>query len=125
MSIKDTLINAKKLSEEERRRYCNDWKASGLKASQFCIEQQIPFSSFLYWLKRYSNGTTKKAKVAIPKGFSPVTLKRPMISPAPSDNTLLDIDLKLPNQIQLQLTLSNGQLLKLIQGICDATSIIR
>lgn len=123
MSIKDTLINAKKLSEEERRRYCNDWKVSGLKASQFCIEQQIPFSSFLYWLKRYSNGPAKKA--AIPKGFSPVTLKRPVISPDLCDNALMDIGLKLPNQIQLQLTLSNSQLLKLIQGICDATSIIR
>lgn len=125
MSTKDTLMNAKKLSEEERRRYCNDWKASGLKASQFCIEQQIPFSSFLYWLKRYSNGPAKKVKEAIPKGFSPVALKRPMISSDSDDNALIDVGLKLPNQIQLQLTLSHAQLLKLIQGICDATSIIR
>ena len=117
--MNNTLIDITKLSDEEKAQYYNDWKESGLKAVQFCTEKRLPFISFRYWCKRY-----KKKEIQSPKGFSPVSLAPKKLVSPPNDR-LLDIGMKLPNHIQLQLTLPVGELLGFVRGLCDATSIIR
>lgn len=113
----NTLIDAKNISNEEKARYYKEWRASGLKAAQFCKERQLPFNSFRYWCKRYQKETS-------PKGFVPVALTPKKITPIAND-PLLNIGMRLPNQIQFQLNVSMKQLIELLRGVHDGIAIIR
>lgn len=117
--INDTLNDVKAINDEERVRYYDDWQASGLKMAQFCRERQLPVHRFYYWCKRF-----QKEKTPSTTGFSSVELTPSKRTPT-SNDTLVDVGIKLPNAIQLQLTLSIPQLLILVRGFCDATSFIR
>lgn len=93
----DKLIDIKNISDEEKSCYYHEWQSSGLKAAQFCADKKLPFYSFRCWCKRYQKSAQESMK-----GFSPVTLRSPKTLSASSD-VLLDVGMKLPNDIQLQL----------------------
>ena len=80
-TIDDILIDVKNINDAERKRYYDEWKASGLKTAQFCKEKQLPLKSFRYWCKRHP-----KAKTG--KGFVPVTLTPKKITQTSNDLSL-------------------------------------
>jgi hypothetical protein len=119
MNTNELLIDASNLSDEEKHRYYTDWKSSGLKALEFCKKKHLPFMKFRCWCKQF-----KKQETPSNKEFFPVSVK-PQKDLAPSNSTLLNVGMKLPNDFQLQFTLSAPELLSFVRGLCHATEVIR
>jgi hypothetical protein len=119
MNTDQFLIDAANLSDEEKHRYYTEWKDSGLKALAFCQEKSLPFMKFRCWCKHF-----KRQEMSSNKEFFPVRV-RPEKETAPSPSKLLNIGMKLPNDCQLQFTLSVPELLTFVRGLCYATEVIR
>ena len=119
MNTDERLIDAAHLSDEEKHRYYIDWKRSGLKALDFCKEKHLPFMQFRCWCKQF-----KKQEAPSSKDFFPVSVK-PQKEITPSNSSLLNVGMKLPNDFQLQFTLSAPELLSFVRGLCHATEVIR
>lgn len=119
MNTDELLMDATNLSDAEKHRYYTDWKSSGLKALEFCKEKHLPFMQFRFWCKRF-----KKQETPSTKEFFPVSVKSEK-EMAPSSAKLLNVGMKLPNDCQLQFTLSAPELLSLVRGLCHAPEIIR
>lgn len=111
MNTNETLIDVAHLSSEERHQYYKDWKQSGLKALEFCKEKRLPFISFRYWCKRF-----KTQKPVPSENFLPVTLTPQKKIAAPSTQQI-HVEMKLPNNFQLQLLLSRAELLSFVRGL--------
>jgi len=110
-------IDTKELNEEERHCYYTKWKTSGLSKAAFCREEGIPVETFYYWHKCYRKVSENK------EAFSRVRIKETCREV--SYDYGIDIGMNLSNQAQFQMRLSMQQLISLVQGLCDATSIIR
>lgn len=111
-----SLIDTKKLSAEEKRGYYAAWKGSGLSKAAFCKMHCLEKETFYYWHKRF------RGDESVASGFSELTVK---VNSKRYNQPLIQVGLKLPNQVQLQMTLQESQLISFIQGLCDATSIVR
>jgi transposase-like protein len=107
----------KTFSEQEKRDYYKAWESSGMPKSMFCKEHGLSVPQFYYWHKMFRKDPSAKQKQ-----FSPVLVKHP--TPNLQQNTT-QLELQLPNQAKLLLTLRENQLVSFIQELCHAVTIIR
>lgn len=111
----------KTYSEDEKRELCCQWKASALSLQEFCRRNKLAKSSLYGWSRRYP---CVDAADAIKKvnAFSPVMLPITAISRTAEPIT---IEMVLPNQAQLRLSLQEDRLVSFLQELCHATATIR
>jgi len=119
IKIDDGLLNStarKKLSEQEKRDYCKQWESSGMSKSRFCKAHGLSVSEFYYWCKLF------RPKTVIDDGnaFSPVIAKAASAQPE-----VAQLEMKLPNETRLLITLPERQLISFIQELYHAVTIIR
>lgn len=105
------------LSEQEKRDYYRAWESSGISKSDFCKKHGLSSNQLYYWHKLYKAGSTTE-----PKPFSPVVAK--IISPHSQQN-IAKLEIRLPNQAQLFITLHENRLVPFIQELCNAVTVIR
>jgi hypothetical protein len=107
----------KVLSNQEKRDYYKAWESSGMPKRDFCKKNGLSVNQLHYWHKLFN-----KKSVVPPKSFSPVVAK--MIS-SESQQDLMKLEIRLPNQAQLLITLHQNQLISFIQELSNAATIIR
>lgn len=102
---------------EEQKRLCEQWKISGINREQFCDEHRIPISTFYGWCSKL--WPNKKSPKSL---FSPVA---GIVALPPKNKEQGTIEIKLPNQAIVKMTLPLTEVASLIQDLCHATTIIR
>jgi len=109
-------------SEQEKRDYYSAWENSGMNKRRFCKEHELSIDEFSYWHKVFKPKPQPKSLQ-----FSPVVAKTASAQPAPTkqQQDVTQIELRLPNQAQLFITLREHQLVSFIQELCNAVTIIR
>ena len=109
-------INTKKLTWEEKKIICEQWKQSGKSKAQFCKEEGISFQTFWGWCNRL----WPDAKLPSRPGLTPVRVidKLPM-------EPLIEVEVLISNQATLKMSLPLSSLGKLIKELYHATAIIR
>jgi len=105
-----------KLSEQEKRDYYRQWESSGMSKSKFCKAHRLSASEFYYWCKLFK----PKTVIDDANAFSPVVAKT-----APLQTEVAQLEMKLPNETRLFITLPERQLISFIQELCHAVTIIR
>lgn len=105
------------LSEQERRDYYRAWENSSMSKSDFCKEHKLPVNSLYYWHKLF-----KKESAIKKKRFLPVVAK---IIPSDHQQTVIHLEMRLPNQVQLSIPLRESHLISFIQELCNAVTVIR
>ena len=76
-----------------------NWKTSGQSQQLFCKENQIAYSNFHYWFKKYKAQHEESSREA----FLPVQIKKPLTSA--------------PGPVVMELVLSNGHRLNFYQTV--------
>ena len=102
------------LSIEQKLAYCAQWKESGLSKKAFCKEKNITMGSFHYW---YHQLYMKKSSQ-----WSPVIKKS---QPLSQMEERLQIEVALPNQVTLRLSILESHVVVFIQELSGAITIIR
>ena len=108
----------RKFSEQEKQDYYTQWQNSGMTKRKFCKEHGLPANQFYYWCKSF----TPKAVDETCMGFSPVVAKT---APAHQQFAVTQLEMRLPNQAQVLITLPQHQLISFIQELCHAVTIVR
>lgn len=106
----------KKYSKQEKEDYYAAWKASGIEKSTFCKKHGINIHDFYYWHKLFKNKTNE------PTQFSPVIATTTSFE---LDQHQVKLEIRLPNQSQLFVTLHESRIASFIQELCNAASVIR
>jgi len=107
------------LSEQEKRDYYSAWENSGMNKRRFCKENDLSIDEFYYWHKLFKPKPQPKSPT-----FSPVVAKKAS-APTKQQQDVTQVELRLPNQAQLFITLPEHQLVSFIQELCNAVTIIR
>ena len=76
-----------------------NWKASGQSQQLFCKENQVAYSNFHYWFKKYRAQHEEISK----EMFLPLQMKKPLISA--------------PGPVVMELVLSDGRSLNFYQAV--------
>jgi len=113
--ISNSIVK-KRLSEQEKRDYYKAWQKSGMDKTQFCKLHGLAVNELYYWHKQF------KEKPTEPKQFAPVIAKRSQSNYQPN---MTQLEIRLPNQTQLLVSLRENQLISFIQELCNAVTIIR
>jgi transposase-like protein len=103
-------------TREEKQRYCLEWKKSGKSKTEFCELVGLPKSTFYSWCYRF------KQKIPSDTLFSPVALKT---SPNLESEKLMQLEICLPNQTKLSISIQKNSLISFIQELSNATTIVR
>ena len=112
---KSNLIVKKKFTDEDKIKYCRDWQQTGISKSAFCQATGLSKSAFYLWHKQFE-------KELLDDGaFLPITLK----TQATVKPSAIQLEVRLPNQAQLFLTMQQSFLIPFIQELCHAATIIR
>ena len=115
------LSPRKQLSPDERRALCQQWKTSGLSRSEFCRQHGVPLSSFHHWLSGKSlNGVRLNLKKN--QDWVPVTVKE---TPDPITEEPLLLEMVLPNQIRLKLSVTSSKINSIIEELSHANTALR
>ena len=97
---------ARSARQTEMFNLVEEYQKSGISQNQFCEENNLSKSTFLYWLKKYRKEEEQAS------GFIPINISG--LNPAS------DYRIELPNGIQIHLSGSEG--LKLIAGVISKTA---
>jgi transposase-like protein len=84
----------------------------------FCEEHGLSVNSLYYWHKLFR----KKEPISKAKQFSPVVAK---IVPADHQQAMIQLEIRLPNQVQLFVSLRESNLVSFIQEFSNAVTVIR
>jgi transposase-like protein len=111
----------KQLSPDERRALCQQWKTSGLSRSKFCRQHGVALSSFHHWLngKRLEGA---RLNLKNNQDWVPVTVKK---RPDPITEEPLLLEMILPNQIRLKLTVASSKINTIIEELSHANTALR
>lgn len=104
-------------SEEEKKSYYHSWKTSGLSKCQFCQKHQLSEGTFYAWCHRYGNMAEENVS-----SFSPVVSAE---LPREEKIELLNVEMRLPNQIQIRIAFREDRLIGFLQEFCHATATVR
>lgn len=103
-------------SNQDKRSYCIAWEKSGMNKHAFCKTQGLPPSVF-YWRYRQF----KKHRLD-ESSFSPVVVKS---SASIELQDGIQFEMRLPNHVQLFITMREHGLISFIQELCHAVTVIR
>lgn len=116
-SIKNCKNIKKLYSAEEKQKLCQEWQQSGLSMEQFCKLKNISKTALYQW---------RKAQYITPA--SPNENWIPLI-PQPCNETKVPasvaMELCLPNQWQARIILPRLEMIKFVQELAHATTVIR
>jgi transposase-like protein len=106
----------RRFTYEEKRNHYLEWKKSGQSKVEFCQSVGISKSTFFSWVNQF------KDKIPDDVFFSPVTLKS---APTSEPDKVTQLEIHLPNQTRLFITIQKPNLISFIQELCHATTVIR
>ncbi len=115
------LTPRKQLSPDERRALCQQWKTSGLNRSEFCRQHGVALSSFHHWL---SGKRLEGARLNLKNNqdWVPVALKK---TPDLITEEPLLLEMVLPNQISLKLSVTSSKINSFIEQLSHANTALR
>ena len=106
-----------RLNKKEKRDYYIAWGSSGMSKSDFCKKHGLSINSLYYWHKLFK----KEAALKVSQ-FSPVVAK---VIPSDHQQTVMQLEMRLPNQMQLFIPLRESNLVSFIQELSNAITVIR
>lgn len=117
----EKIIKARKkpriYNEEEKKKFYELWKTSGMKIGEFCEHYNLTKSVFYSWRQHFDERMTAKASSL----FSPVLSG---FSKQATEGEL-KVVMMLPNDFKLNFMLQRGQLEPFIQELMHAVTVIR
>jgi transposase-like protein len=116
----NNLIPRKKLSPDERRALCEQWKTSDLSQSEFCRQQGVALSSFYQWLSGRRLDNVRLPKKNIP-AWAPLEIKNTQ----KNLEEPLSIEIVLPNNIMLKLSVAYSKINSVIEQLNHANTTVR
>lgn len=118
-------IQVKNMTLESRRALCEEWKSSGLKASEFCKQKGLARPTFHGWCTKLGlNAKNKKRDLNKKNNRNWIPLSCNNDQP-PELQGLKLVEIKVSNQMMMRLSLSMDDIQLLLKGLCNATTIIR
>ena len=123
-------IEVKNLTQENRKSLCEEWKSSGINASEFCRQKGLCTSTFHGWCKKLGLYITNKKT----KSNKKISHKKddknwmPLISKSHQSSELEGlklVEMKFPNQMIIGISLSMDDIQLLLKGLYHATTVIR
>ena len=102
------------IRQEEMYGKIQDFISREITQKQYCQEENLSYSTFLYWLRKYRKERgLPSQRSSLPSGFIPLKLT----SDSPGSQTPLDCEVKLPNGVLIRCHSSsiNSSLINLIQ----------
>ena len=106
-------------TEKEKRNFCLQWEGSGQSKAAFSRSLGITKSAFYLWYNRFKE---EKASYTANITFSPVALKD---SSAVTSENAIQVEICLPNQAKLSISMQKSNVISFIQELCHATTVIR
>jgi hypothetical protein len=110
----------KKLSPNERRALCQQWRTSGLNQAEFCKQQGVALSSFRQWLSDRPLIDVQPHLKNIP-AWVPMEIKNNAKIPEES----LVIEIILPNKIRLKFSVAYSKINSVIEQLSHANTVLR
>ena len=109
------------MPSNERRALCQQWRTSGLSQHAFCKQHGVALSSFHQWLsgKRLDGA---RLNLKYNQDWVPVAVKKP---PDPIIEEPLLIEIVLPNQIRLKLSVASSKINSIIEELSHANTALR
>jgi hypothetical protein len=112
-SSKKRHISQGKLSWEEKVELCNRWKESGLNKSQFCKKHGLALPTFCEWCNRVWPRTKKQTSTLTPVRIVNKQEKK--------EEQQIVVELSLPNQAKVKMSLPLSSIGRLIQELCHGS----
>ena len=106
----------KNFTHEEKRDFYLQWERSGQSKAAFCQSLGIAKSAFYSWRYQFKQGNSSDTL------FSPVTLKTEPTMPLAN---VMHLEICLPNQTKIFISMQKSNLVSFIQELCHATTVIR
>ena len=103
-------------SNQDKRSYCIAWEKSGMNKNAFCKAQGLPPSAFYWWYSQFKKHRLDESS------FSPVVVKS-SLSVEREDR--IQFEMRLPNHVQLFITMREHGLISFIQELCHAVTVVR
>lgn len=110
------IRSIKNFTIADKRQYCIKWEKSSSSKPDFCKKVGVSKSAFYAWYKQFKEGLLNEPI------FSPITIKA---EPILDKQEGVQVEIRLPNQAQLLVTIQKPGLISFIQELCHATAIIR
>ena len=76
-----------KYTQEEMYMAIELWKESGLSQKKYCNQNQLSFSTFKYWQKKYQKDTGKQHTTISSRSFIPVHIPQGISTTLPETDT--------------------------------------
>lgn len=114
--IHNTKIQKLKLTWDEKKALCEQWKKSGKSQNTFCKEQGIAPQTFWTWCQKlWPQKKNQLARVLV--------VDKKNVEPEEQMHTMIEI--ALPNNGIIRFSLPINKIASLMQEICHANTIIR
>jgi hypothetical protein len=115
-------IEAKKsqISESQWLEYYRSWQKTRLSKTEYCRRHNLKTDNFYSWCYRLKKKEERDAPYES-NAFIPIVAKEPPVE----SNDKIIAEMLLPNDIRLKMSLQPKMLLKLIQELGDAATVIR
>ena len=132
MVLEVKKLNVSDLKWKERVALCKEWKKTGLSANEFCRQKGLTHSTFHSWCKKLKESDTEinhpssknmrySRQVDVERNLEPIILSndtQDLLKQIP-------VEIGLPNQILVKISLSIPELKKLLGELCNAATIVR
>ena len=102
------------IRQEEMYAKIQDFFSREITQKQYCQEENLSYSTFMYWLRKYrKDHALPSQRASLPSGFIPLKLT----SDSAISQTPLDCEVKLPNGVLIRCNSQsiNSSLVNLIQ----------
>lgn len=117
--VERQLRRSRYYSDKEKRNYYQAWERSGQSKVEFSDSIGVARSTFYQWCNKFKTEQTSAPT------FSPVTIKRA----SPQEGNIVEppvkLEICLPNQTTLCLSMQRVNLISFIQELSHATSTVR
>lgn len=111
----------RKFSLYNKRKLCEQWKASGLNKNKFCIQNQLAISVFSKWCNKLLPNDNKELK----DDWIPVVLSDKAHLEQQEQQQQMSVEIMLPNKMVVRLSLALTCLDTLLKELCNGSTIIR
>jgi hypothetical protein len=130
--LKDLIMNQRKVNHHPERikfwaNIIRNWQKSGLSQAAFCRQNNLTSSAFYAWHRRFRDGEVEypfsnEVESESASNFIPVQILPEKLKSTTQTNELSEtIIVRLPNSLEIEITLSSGkeQLLPLLKQLAE------
>ena len=121
----DLAPSTPSLSKEDWRKHCHGWSKSGLSKTEYCRRHDLSKDNFYYWCKKIlptNKGAASENRLR--SNFVPVVSKSASEQRS-TVNHLVMLELRYPNDLKVNLELSESTMVTLLKELGNAAAIIR